>query len=774
MAWDPVRKWMTRRPLMLFAACLTAGMAIGCQNAVAWPFWAVGLAVSAAFGFWRKRLVFVFSSALLLGALLVTVSLIKPAVSEQDNILLTGRLASEPTIKEEYTRITLESTCADGQPLPTRVMLYLYGPELPPLEYGAEIAVPADTYLPSDRENPYSDSYTAYLWRQGVALCASASSRDLIVTAPPGFSITGLPIRCRTRLQSVVDSLYSEDISPLISALLLGDRSMLPEDLYENFKTAGLAHLLAISGLHISCLAVVLDHLLRKLRCPGGATVFLVTLLLFAYAALVGFPASILRAVLMYFLSAGAQLAGRPSDGLTGLSMALIVLLLINPLYIEDISFILSFSSVAGLMCLTRLLSPKSLSRVPDSLRKPLYWVITALSASLSAQLGSLPTIVCVFGYLSTYSLISNLPSLPLMTIALPAAMGSVFLGLFIPSAGRIAAFPVEWGLRALVCFTNWVASLPGASITSPVWPAALILLYAGACVLCSQVSRIRRHFKQLIICLLPVCAASAFLLPLAFPTSGLEVLFLDVGQADAALIRAEDKYYLMDVGEDSTMADYLADSGVRPTAVFLSHPHSDHAGGLPEIVELCEPATIYIPCLWYDVEADEGVPELLAEAQAAGWRIETLEAGDILSLSSHVTAEVFQPYPNMTDDANGVSLCIDVSIGDSSVLFTGDLPSDEEYAFFPDCDVLKVAHHGAKGSTSRLFLNMTSPSAAVISVGHNSYGHPTPETISRLEAAGAAIYRTDQCGAVSVLLGTEGIIQITPMKTATESEAAS
>lgn len=774
MAWDPVRKWRKRRPLMLFAACLSAGMAIGYQNAVAWPFWAVGLAASAAFGVWRKRHIFVFSSALLLGALLITASLIKPAVSEQDDIILTGRLASEPTVKEEYTRITLESVCADGQPLPTRVMLYLYGSELPPLEYGMEISVPADTYLPSDRVNPYADSYTAYLWRQGVALCASASAKELSITAPSAFSIAGLAIKCRMYLQSAVDSLYSEDISPLISALLLGDRSMLPEELYENFKTAGLAHLLAISGLHISCLAVVLDHILRKMRCPGKLTFALVTLFLFAYAALVGFPASICRAALMYALSAGARLVGRPSDGLTGLSLALIILLLINPLYIADISFILSFSSVAGLMCLTRLLSPKSLSRVPDSLRKPVYWVVTALSASLSAQLGSLPTIVCVFGYLSTYSLISNLPALPLMTLALPVAMSSVILGILIPPVGQIAAFLVECALRALVSFTGWVAALPGAAIATPVWPTALILLYAGACVLCSQVSRIRRGFKQLLLILLPLCAACAFLLPLTFPSSGLEVLFLDAGQADAALIRAENQYYLMDVGEDSTMADYLADSGVRPTAVFLSHPHSDHVGGLPAIVELCEPATIYIPCLWYDVEADEGVPELLADAEAAGWRIEALEAGDVLALSSNVSAEVFQPFPGMTDDANGASLCVNVSIGDSSVLFTGDLPIDDEYAFFPDCDILKVAHHGAKGSTSSLFLAMTSPSAAVISVGHNSYGHPTPETIARLEAAGTAIYRTDECGAVSVLLESDGSIEITPMKTATESEAAS
>ena len=127
-----------------------------------------------------------------------------------------------------------------------------------------------------------------------------------------------------------------------------------------------------------------------------------------------------------------------------------------------------------------------------------------------------------------------------------------------------------------------------------------------------------------------------------------------------------------------------------------------------------------------------------------------------------------------MTGDGNGASLCMSVRIGEASVLFTGDLPTEDEYALFPDCDVLKVAHHGAKSSTSSLFLKMTSPSAAIVSVGHNSYGHPAPETLARLQKAGASVFRTDECGAISALLRPNGDVIITPMRTASESEEAS
>ena len=772
MAWDPIRRWITRRPLMLFAACLVSGMAVGYQNAVHWFVWSAALLLTAACGVWRRRSVFLFAAALPLGALIVTLALIKPALAEQDDVILTGRLASEPVVKEEYTRIILDHASADGQALSCRVMLYLYGEELPSLEYGAQISVPANTYLPSDRQNPYPDSYTAYLWRQGIALCASASAKELQITALPEFTIAGWSIQRRLQLQSVVDSIYSEDVAPLVTALLLGDRSTLPDELYSSFKTAGIAHLLAISGLHISCLAMFLDWLLRRLRCPGRLAVLLVTLFLIVYASVIGFPASVCRAVLMYLLSAGARLLGRPSDGLTGLSLALMILLIINPLSIADVSLLLSFSSVAGLMCFTRLLTPRRIFRIRGWLRQPVVWTVTALAASLAAQLGALPTVACVFGYFSTYSLIANLPALPLMTLSLPVAMTSVFLGLLSPSIGRIAACAVQWPLRALILISDAIASLPGSSVDTPLWPAALILFYAAVCLIVSPVSNIRRRFRQMLLCLLPLIACSALLLPLTYPTSGLEVLFLDAGQADAAVIRAEDAYYLMDVGEDDTMSSYLAASGIRPAGVFLTHPHSDHAGGLKELIELCPPSVLYLPCLWNEVDADEGVPELISSAESAGWIIRYLEAGDTLRLSDQVSAEVVQPFPDMTEDANGSSLCLHVSLGEGSVLFTGDLTIEDEHAFFPDCDVIKIPHHGAKSSTSSLLLEMTTPAAAVVSVGHNAYGHPSAETLARLRSAGASVYRTDEHGAISVLLGPDGLIQITPMNLSDQSEA--
>ncbi len=775
MSLDPIARWMRCRPLMLVCVCFVIGVIIAYTVGLPPLAWCGALLIALIALMLIRRGALVFPAALLIGALLTSCALINPIVTPQEDVLLTGRVVSEPYSRDNYARFLLEDVTADGEKLPTRVMLYLHSYEeeifLPSYPYGTTISVRADTYIPSPATNPHESSYADHLRRENVFLAASASVDDLVSTLPPKPSLRGTALHLKDHLNAVIYELYDEKCAPLVSALLLGERSLLPDELYDAFRTAGLAHLLAISGLHISCLAAALDWLMRKMRIPQGIVFVVITLFLSCYAYLVGCPVSILRAVIMYVLAALARMAGRVSDPATNLSLTAVIVLLIDPLLIADASMILSFGSVAGLILLTQSLVPKSLLRVRGILHTPVRALTLALCASLAAQVATLPALSRLFGEVPLYSLIANLPALPLMTAVLPFAMLSVALGCISTGLGAPIAWCVGQVFSVLIDFTGVIAALPHAAIRIPCWSAGMIWLYVGLCILASSVSALPKFLKKTCLVLLPVAALCACLRPLTYPTENLEVLFLDAGQADAALIRAEDQYYIMDAGEDSTMAEYLAHSGIRPSGVFLSHPHSDHALGMVDVLAFCPPAVIYVPCLWDDVPADEGIPEMMNLAKDMGWIVRYLEAGDAVALSDHVTARVYQPWEGMTDDANGASLVMSVSYGSSSVLFTGDLTIGDEYAFLPDCDVLKIPHHGAKSSTSSLLLRMTSPSAAVISVGHNSYGHPSEETLEKLKAAGIAVHRTDECGALSVLLDGNGQIKITPFLKPTPSE---
>ncbi len=769
MAWDPIRQWREQRPLTLMAACLLLGMVMGLNGAVSWRIWASGAAAMAVLGFIRRRGVFLYTLILLGGAALIAFQLVRPVTAPAERGELTGRVAGEPVQREEYTRFLLDDVTVDGEPLPCRVMVYLYDEQAEALRYGDVISLEASIFSPSDAGNPHGFDYSAWLWREGALLTASANSVTLLEEAP--FSLRGLSLQCRGRLRSAIEEVYDPESVPLLCTLLLGERDQMPEDLRDSFRRAGLAHVLAISGLHISCLAWALDRLLRALRCPGKVSFVLVGLLMVCYAGLVGFPASVVRAVLMFLFAGMARLFGRPSDGLNGLSAAMIVILLLRPLDVSNPSFILSFSSVAGILLLTRPLSGAGQAFLGKGRWLAQKYLQRPLAASLAAQLGALPATACLFGALPTYSVLANLPVLPAITLLLPIAMVSLVLGLFFPAAAWPLSRLVQLLLNGLTGFAEWIAQLPGAMVDTPIWPVGLILLYAALCLTATTISAARYWIRRLCLLLLPAVAAAALMLPLAQPSSGLEILFLDVGQGDAALIHAGDRYYLMDVGEGDETADYLRSSGIRPDAVFLSHPHADHAGGMIGILELCSPSTLYVPCLWEDVPADGSVSGLLDQARAAGWQVETLEAGDRLSLSEQVEARVIQPWPGMTEDANGASLVMQVTCGAGSALFTGDLDMENEYAFFPDSDVLKVAHHGAASSTSSLFLKMVSPSVAVISVGRNHYGHPSGAVLERL--AGSAVFRTDQCGAISVRIQPDGSVQVTPTRVQTEQEEA-
>ena len=213
-----------------------------------------------------------------------------------------------------------------------------------------------------------------------------------------------------------------------------------------------------------------------------------------------------------------------------------------------------------------------------------------------------------------------------------------------------------------------------------------------------------------------------------------------------------------MDCGKNNgVLADYLTASGARLRGVFVSHPDSDHAGGLSEILERFPYVTVYVPECWDRMNVGAKTDALLKDA-----RVKTLCAGETLALNRETNVEILWPYEDFSPSKdNDGSLVLRLSYGETKVLFMADLTDKYDAQAAADCDVLKVAHHGSKYATTEEMLSLASPDYAVISVAPNSYGHPTPEVLGRLESAGAKVYRTDENGAVIMDFGLSGEISV-------------
>lgn len=758
------------RPLACICACFVLGVILG--DCVSVPYLACAAAFSACAGLSvlvRRRGVYCLT-ALALGLLLITRALCVPDLPLGAGLSLSGRVASEPERTDSGLRVTLDRVTVNGERLPCGLSLTVYGSaRLADYAPGRQVLGTAKTYRATQSNNPYAFSYRDYLWRKGIGLCASARG-DALTTLPGGLSLRAGILSLRRTLADRIDQLYPAPYSGVVRALLLADKTDLSEDIQESFRACGIAHLLALSGLHLAVLAGAVHLLLSRLRLPHKLCFAVTMLILAAYAVLVGSPASVLRAMLLYGFLALAHLTSRPYDGLTALLASLAILLLFNPLSIEDAGLILSFTSVGGILCFQRMLRPapahRTLSRRPrlERLRrKAVSGLYEGAAVSLSAQLGSFPAIACTFHEVNLLALGMNLVAVPLVSLALPIALATLPLSLISLPAARLLALPVRWILWLVSGLSGRFAAFSWATIRCASWPVWLLAAYAVTWLLASPYCLKRRALRYGFLAALPVLCAVAYFLPALQHTTGLEAQFVDVGQGDGAVLFCEGEVCLVDAGEYDSLADYLDAIGKPPDRVFLSHPHSDHCAGLAGLIERFPPAELCVSDAFFRCEdRDEDVAELLVQAQQAGWTVRELSEGDSLMLSEHVRATVVQAAQEPLDKGNELSMVLEVTYAGRSLLFTGDLGARYERADgYPDCDLLKVAHHGSKYSTGERLLAAARPEIAVISVGYNTYGHPSEEALSRLADAGAQVYRTDQCGLITAYVSPEGALSI-------------
>ncbi len=671
-----------------------------------------------------------------------------------------GTVGVVPAVQADKVRVvlTLSDVTLDGAPLEGRLRLYVYGTDaLDRFAYGQRIcASGVNVRVPDGQNNPGGFDFRAYLWRSGVSMTGSSAPEKIEVLSE-GRGLVCAIYRVRTRLAARVDALFGEQ-ADVMRALLLGDRALVTEETYDDFRTTGIAHLIALSGLHVGCIALLLDMLLRFLCLPRRAVSAITLLLLAGYSVMAGMSPSIVRAVLMYAFAAAAREAGYPGDLLTRLAAAFIVQIACNPLLVRDTGFTLSYMSVLGLACLTDAV--RALFGAREGEGRIRRWIADAISASAAIQLAGAPLVSSAF-----FSL--PLLSIPVNLLAVPFGLLSVYLGvaavavsvLSLPMA-RVLAVPASacwmW-IRLLAAKT---AALPFSSVMARAWPLGAGLAFFALLGMASPYLTGNGKARRWALALLALLAAAVLVWPTA-GNDGLTITFLDVGYGDAAVIDARGAAYAVDCGRDNgILADYLTASRANLCAVFVSHPDTDHSGGLAAVLKRYRGAKVYVPECWDRMDVGA------ADAVLAGRRVVSLCAGDRVELAKDIVIEVLWPPEDFVpSEDNEGSLVLRLCYGEANALLTGDLPDDVDYLAAAEAEVLKVAHHGSRYATTAEMLSIVRPRLAVISVDGNLFGHPTQDVLDRLAAVGAGVLRTDLHGAVTVTLEPDGCVAYETMR---------
>ena len=669
---------------------------------------------------------------------------------------LTAAVTDWPYETSYGAGVEAKVTLEDGMVL--RATLYGDNEDLMDLRPGDALTVTAEWSGPP---RTVTESWT---WRLSQGIHLTGSVKGLEVRQPETVPLWALPAHWSQAVKEAVAAAFPAESAGLVTALLTGDISGLAQGDYNALRRAGLAHAVAVSGLHMSFLvqlAVALTGSRYRRR-----TALVVLPLMVCYALAVGCTPSVVRAAVMNGLLLLGPLLGRENDSPTSLALALFLLLLQDPWASLSVSLQLSFASVAGILAfsgrardwlMALLPAPKEKKKRPTGpLRRVAWWAAGSLGVTAGAMVFTVPLLVWYFGDLSLVSPAANLLCLPLFQLlfqgGLLAALGQLLHPALGAALGRLLSPLAELAL-------GLVRALARAPLASVAVEGPYLLAGLGTVYLLWLVYLLARGPRRPLVplcCSAIVLAAALVLNRAAFWAGPLTMAVLDVGQGQCVVLRCGDRVAVVDcgsTGEDAgdIAAAYLSTMGVRRVDLLvLTHCHADHANGAATLIDRVEVTNLVLPQV---VEPPELQGGLLAEAE--GRHIQTLLVWeDVVLEFGNAVLTLYGPLGSGDLNEEGLSLLCETE--GFSALLTGDMDQVVEgrlvkYGDLPDIDVLLAGHHGSRHATSALLLETVTPETAVVSCGYNTYGHPAPETLLRLDGAGCDIYRTDLQGNVTI-----------------------
>ena len=582
----------------------------------------------------------------------------------------------------------------------------------------------------------------------------------------------------KEKCRQILENTAGKD-APVFEAIVLGEKTGLDPEIRMRYQLAGIVHILAISGLHISILGMGLYKLIKRVGFgiwPAG--IFSLAVML-QYGMMTGGSVSTLRAVTMFLIAMGARITGRIYDMPSAVSVTAMMILAESPAYLLDSGFLLSFGCVLGIC-----VASERICALAGAKRKG----TKVFCESVALWLVTLPVMLKFFGEASLAGLVLNLAVLPSVVVVLAGGVAAMILGFVSIPTGRVVIFPArvllflyerlcELAGRSRWC--TWIGGEPEIWQITIYYAILVAVLLIGQYIKESDQTKISRkqhilRISGIVLLILSILTLGNQSFRYPFKTQTLQITCLDVGQGDGILIRTPDnKHYLIDGGSSSQselgrycLLPALKSMGISCLdGIFISHTDKDHLSGVQELLEYMEKGLTTIRAAYLVLpgwtEPPEAWTDLASAAQKAGIKTVTGNAGNIIR-SGAAAFEILWPESTARGkDVNEEAMVMELTYGDFRMLFTGDIGADTEKKLLSagclnDIDCLKVGHHGSGYSSSEEFLKKVKPELSIISCSStNTYGHPSPETVKRLKDCGSQIEYTMKNGAI--ILETNG-----------------
>lgn len=715
-------------------------------------------------------------------------------LSSQENIILTGTIISEKQEKQYYDKYKVQTQYNNK-----KIKLYIATNKNIELEYGDRITFSGTYTKPEIQRNYKGFNYSEYLKQlkiYGTIKC----SKIKIINKKQANKIFQLSNKISTKIISNTKKTLDNETSSILLGLILGDKTDIDEETQENFRDASMSHILAVSGMHIAYVVLGINLIFKNLIGKKNTNILSILILIF-YMFITNFSPSITRAGIMGIIMIFSKLIYRKNDIYTSISISLLLILIYNPFLIQNLGLQLSYVGVIGIVIFNKSILKffKNIKvknkvykyKIKPKIQKYLDKIEEIISVSISVQISILPIVLFNLNTFNSYFLISNLVLSFVIGPIVILGFSVIIINLINTSIIEFISPIIQIGIKILIFISN-VGKLPFSKIyvATPslfsifmYYLFLIVLFYIYNIYSSKKPNKTQIRVKNLIALikiqlrqnrqkakgLLVIIIFLSFVINLI--PQNLKINFIDVGQGDSSLIiTPQNKTILIDGGGSSssdfdvgenTLIPYILDRGfTKLDIVVISHFDQDHVGSILTLLQELKVGKVYIS---KQTEKSENYEKFLKIVNTKNIKVYEVVAGNRIHIEKNLYIDILWPIKKQitTNILNNNAIVCNLHYKDFSILFTGDIEEIAEKEILQvysqnknllKADILKVAHHGSKTSSTSEFVNVVKPQIALVGVGkNNKFGHPNDGVLQRLNDLNCEIFRTDLNGEISI-----------------------